>query len=339
MLTHGNFTTTVTPLLKQSIKILLLPFWLGLWCFALGLLCWYLLRGWPGDRLYPVRLLNYFTPWLLFGLLPGLTAAVLARRYSLATALALPAVLISLTYAPLFLPRAPIALAADTPLKVMSYNIWGRNQKLDEAMAIIQQEQPDILLLQEAYWPTGASLSIALANLYPDTKIYTAYEPDMGQLIISRYPLTPVETSFQKGRAQKVWANTPKGPIAVWNVHPFQPSLWRKQYRQFESLANDIACTKTPLIVGGDFNTTEQAQNYRLINQHLSNAHWEAGWGFGFSFPAHNPTYKQIPIITPMVRIDHIFYSNHFFARSAQTLATSGGSDHLPITAELSLIE
>jgi endonuclease/exonuclease/phosphatase (EEP) superfamily protein YafD len=110
---------------------------------------------------------------------------------------------------------------------------------------------------------------------------------------------------------------------------------WSKQYRQITALTEDIAQVKTPLIVGGDFNTTEQAETYRFINQYLSNAHWEAGWGFGFTFPAHNPRYKQIPVLTPMVRIDHIFYSDHFFARSAQTLATSGGSDHLPVVATL----
>lgn len=339
MLGNCKFATPITRLQKQSIKILLLPLWLGLWLFALGLLGWYLLRWWPGDQLYPVRFINYFTPWLLLGLLPGLATALLARRYRLAIAIALPTLLISLTYAPLFLPRPQVALAADAPLKVMSYNVWARNQKLDEAVAIIQQEQPDILLLQEAYWPLGQNLSNELADLYPNGQTYVAYEPDMGQLIISRYPLTPIEASFEKGRAQKVWAATPGGTIAVWNVHTYQPMTWRKQYRQIKSLADDVSHTEIPLILGGDFNTTEQAENYRLINQHLSNAHWEAGWGFGFTFPAHNPRYKRIPVLTPMVRIDHIFYSNHFFARSAQTLATSGGSDHLPVMAELSLVE
>jgi len=326
-------------LLKKLMNFLLLPLWMGLWLFALGLLGWYLLRWWPGDRLFPVRVINYFTPWLLLGLLPGMTAALVSQRYRLAVALALPTLLISLSYAPLFLPRTPAALAADTSLKVMSYNVWGRNHKLDEAIAIIQQEQPDILLLQEAYWPIGKSLGNALADLYPNAQTYSAYEPAMGQLIISRYPLTQVEASFEKGRAQKVWASTPQGTIAVWNVHTYQPLAWTEQYQQITLLTADIAQTEIPLIVGGDFNTTEQAENYRLISQYLANAHWEAGWGFGFSFPAHNPHYKHIPVITPMVRIDHIFYSNHFFAWSAQTLATSGGSDHRPVTAKLSWIE
>jgi vancomycin resistance protein VanJ len=339
MLSNGNFIISTTSFLKQSIKILLFPLWLGLWCLAVGLLGWYLLRWWPGDRLFPVRFINYFTPWLLLGLMPGLAITLLARRYRLATTLALPTLLISLTYAPLFLPRPPAALAANTPLKVMSYNVWGRNHKLDEVIAIIHQEQPDILLLQEAYWPSGYNLSSALADLYPNSQTYVAYELEMGQLIISRYPLIPTEASYKKGRAQKVQVNTPTGTIAVWNVHTYQPLTWKEQYRQITALTADIAQTEIPLIVGGDFNTTEQAENYRLINQYLSNAHWEAGWGFGFSFPAHNPRYNRIPVLTPMVRIDHIFYSSHFFARSAQTLTTSGGSDHLPVTAQLSQVE
>jgi hypothetical protein len=55
-------------------------FWLSLWFFSLGLLASYLLRWWPGDRLFPVRLINYAMPWLLFALAPGLIVALLARR-------------------------------------------------------------------------------------------------------------------------------------------------------------------------------------------------------------------------------------------------------------------
>jgi endonuclease/exonuclease/phosphatase family metal-dependent hydrolase len=91
--------------------------------------------------------------------------------------------------------------------------------------------------------------------------------------------------------------------------------------------------------VGGDFNTTDQSEGYHLLAQHLKNAHWEAGWGFGFSFPANQPRFKRIPILTPVVRIDHIFYSSHFLAHSATTLSDSGGSDHLPVIAELVGVE
>lgn len=325
--------------IKSLGHIILWPFWIALWLFGLGLLIWYPLRWWPGDQLLAVRLINYFLPWLLLGLVPGLILSLLARRYRLATVLALPTLLVGLTYAPLFLPQPPTALAGNATLKVMSYNIWGRNEQVDEIATVIKTQQPDILLLQEVNWPVADKLNDQLIDLYPNSNPYLLYEPGMGQAIVSRFPLTAAGESFKNGRVQKALVDTPDGIIAVWNVHPYQPLAWSKQYRQISALADDIANTDGPLIVGGDFNTTDQAETYRFINQHLRNAHWEAGWGFSFSFPAHTPRFKRIPIITPLVRIDHIFYSDHFFTRSAQTLPTSGGSDHFPVTAELSPVK
>jgi vancomycin resistance protein VanJ len=221
----------------------------------------------------------------------------------------------------------------------MSYNVWARNPHPADAVALIRQEQPDILLLQEVTWSTAHNLKNELADLYPDSELHFIYEPGMEQAIISRYPLTSTGASYHKGRTQKALADTPNGSVAVWNVHPRSPTKWSEQYRQISALAKDIAAVDVPLIVGGDFNTTDQAEAYRYVNQHLHNAHWEAGWGFGFSFPAHIPRFKRIPIVTPMVRIDHIFYSDHFFAHSADTLSTAGGSDHLPVVTELSLVK
>lgn len=324
--------------LKRLWSSLCWLFWLGWALLGLGLVTWYGLRWWPGDRFLPVRLFNYFMPWLLLGLMPGLALAGLARRKWVAFILAVPALFIGLTFAPLFLPRPEGVLAANASFKVMSYNIWYHNDKVAEAAGLIRQEQPDILLLQELSPGVAKSLTRELADLYPGGQLYWAYESRAYQGIISRFPLTPVELAYDKGRTQKVIAATPAGPVAVWNVHPNTPLPWSRQYRQISALVEDIAAVDGPLIVGGDFNTTDQSETYHLVNQYLHNAHWEAGWGFGFSFPAHQPRFRDIPILTPVIRIDHIFYSPHFFVSSARTLSHSGGSDHFPVTAKLSLV-
>lgn len=302
-----------------------------------GLTLWYALRWWPGDRLLPVRLLNYFMPWLLVGLLPGLILAGLARRKVTFLALAIPVSLISLSFAPLFLPQPPAVLAANTSIKVMSYNVWGRNKTLEQAARLIRQEQPDILLLQEVYPPLAKNLAAMLHDLYPDAQLHVAYEPRAGQAVFSRFPVTPVALAYEKGRTQKVSLTTPAGRIAVWNLHPNVPQPWTRHFQQLSALTEDIAQIGEPLIVGGDFNTTDHSETYELVNQYLENAHWEAGWGFGFTFPAHQPRFKSIPILTPLLRIDHIFYSPHFTAHHARTLSESGGSDHFPVVAELTL--
>lgn len=324
-------------LAKTAWQIVQFPLWAGLWAFGLGLLLWYPLRWWPGDQWAAVRLVNYFLPWLLVGLVPGLILAVLGRQQVLALILLLPTLLVSWTYVPLFMPDPPAALAADSSLKVMSYNVWSKNPDLAQAVSLIKKEQPDILLLQEDYRHISPILHPQLSNLYPEGQTYIAYEPGIGQAVISRYPVTPQEVSYKKGRTQKVRVDTPAGPIAVWNVHPHAPIDWLGHYRQLTALVDDIAQVKGPLIVGGDFNTTDQSETYQLVDRHLHNAHWEAGWGFGFTFPAHRPQFKRVPILTAVVRIDHIFYSDHFSVSAAQTLSSAGGSDHLPVTATLDL--
>ena len=82
-------TEFVNPPLKQVWIVTKSLFWARLWLFALGLVIWYPMRWWPGDRFWPVRLTNYFMPWLLVGLIPALVVAGLARRRRLATTLAI----------------------------------------------------------------------------------------------------------------------------------------------------------------------------------------------------------------------------------------------------------
>ena len=125
----------------------------------------------------------------------------------------------------------------------------------------------------------------------------------------------------------------------VINVHPDFRGYQREYQQLSRLLAEDIIPANGPVILGGDFNTTHQTQIYRLVNQHLQNAHWEAGWGFGFTFPFPVRRIRGKYPLLPLVRIDHIFYNDYFFAHNAGTLTESGGSDHLPVVAEFSWIK
>ena len=132
---------------------------------------------------------------------------------------------------------------------------------------------------------------------------------------------------------------TPAGPVAVWNVHFYPPFMYPVDVhdQQLAALIGDIETTTNPLIVAGDFNVTDQSDAYQQLNAYLNNAHERAGWGFGFSFPAA-PHKKGLPIAPgPIYRLDHVFYNRHFVAYHAATLTQSGGSDHLPVIAELQL--
>jgi len=325
--------------LPKVVNLGLKLFWSGMWLLGLGMLCWLPLRRWPGETLVPIQIFNYLMPWLLVGLLPGLAIALLGRRWALAATLAIPAAFIGINYAPLFLPRSNFVLAGSQDIKLMSYNIWRHNPNLSSSISAIQRENPDILLLQEATPAIVRQVQAEWQKSLPaGEQLYLVDDRWSQQATLSRYPLTPLGFGYEQGRALKTMVDTPAGQIEVWNVHTTQPIEREQQREEFRALVDGIAGVTGPLIVGGDFNTTDQSEMYRLINRQLSNAHWEAGWGFGFSFPAHGPTVKGVPLVTPMVRIDHIFYNHYFFAHSAGTLANVAGSDHLPIVAKLSLV-
>lgn len=340
-ISHSMPDNFIVSVLKGCWRIVCWLFWWGWGLFGLTVVTLYGLSWWSGDRFLPVRFFHYFMPWLLTGLIPGLLIAGLARRRWVTLALAAPALLTVITFAPLFLPRPNDVLAAGYSFKMMSYNIHYHNRDIVEVTSLIRQEQPDILLMQELGSTMARQLKDELADLYPDGQLYVVYESEVDQGIFSRFPLSQAGLAYDEGNVQKVMATTPAGPIAVWNVHPKGPFLWSRHYRQLSALAENIAAVDGPLIVGGDFNTTDQSETYRLVSQYLKNAHWEAGWGFGFSFPEarHQGRFRNIPVQTPIIRIDHIFYSHHFFAHNARTLSESAGSDHLPVTAELSLVK
>lgn len=309
-------------------------FWMSLWFFGLVVLISFCLRWWPGDQLRNVRLLNYIMPWLLIGLVPALIIAGLSGRNRLAATLFAPIILIILNFLPLFLNCKKDVNFNGRPLKVMSYNVWQENRNISAVAEVIKKEHPDILLLQEINKGRIQILIEELKTLYSDGKPHLAYAPQMLQAVVSRYPMTPLEASLHKGRAQEVRLATPFGPITVINIHAYKFGWLRRHQQMTALLGEDVATAKNPVILGGDFNTSDQSQTYRLVDRYLKNAHWDAGCGFGFTFPSSSSRLKRKFSIPPLIRIDHIFYSSQFIPRNARTLNKSGGSDHLPVVAE-----
>jgi endonuclease/exonuclease/phosphatase family metal-dependent hydrolase len=134
--------------------------------------------------------------------------------------------------------------------------------------------------------------------------------------------------------------------VVIWNVHP-NPVVrggWEAQRASLSLVADQVAAEDRPTIVLGDFNTTDQTANYRLVADRLIDVHQAVGRGFGFTFPDFSqarsldlPWYTG-PLLAagPVVRIDHIFASQHFVPRQAFVVPVASGSDHRPVIATLS---
>ena len=95
------------------------------------------------------------------------------------------------------------------------------------------------------------------------------------------------------------------------------------------------------VVVAGDFNLTDQTPEYRaLLGTGLLDAHREAGWGFGDTFPAGRRVRiagRQLTIPFPLLRLDYVWHSRELATRQARVWSSSGGSDHLPVVADLVL--
>lgn len=313
-----------------------------LWASGFLVNAFFILRGLTGDQFLIVRMTNYFLPWVGLVLSIGLALSLYSKKRKLSLLLSVPLVIIAGSYAPLMLRCGISAAAEGTMLKVMSYNIWQDNQDMRAAVEIIQREKPDILLLQEV---NGEQLKILLAGLNPlgmNNQFSIAYDSVNLAAVASRFLIKKEDSLPQKNRSQKVLLESPFGPLTVINVHGVRTG-WSIRHKGMEALLReDIDLERGPVILGGDFNTNEQSETFKLIEKHLINAHEKAGCGFGFTFPAKSYNFPLLPRASfsfpPFIRIDHIFHSGHFKTLRSYILKDSGGSDHLPVVAELAFV-
>lgn len=307
------------------------------WCFGSFVLAGLLLRGWIGDALFVTRYTGYLMPWLLVGLVPAAIRAARRRRRALALVLGVSAVIITTLHAPLFRVRPALRAPAqaEVRLRVMSFNTWSRNRDAERIARVIVAQRPDLLLLQEIPADVFRRLVPALGALYGGEVVHHAYDPALMQAVVSRYPLEPRPNPKDEGQTQRVLLRHPLGPVTVFNVHPLRIGGWEYRYRQIAALLEEeVLRERGPVVLGGDLNAPDRSQLYGLVARHLRNAHEEAGFGLGFTYPAAVAVLGGLPAL-PLVRLDHIFTGGGLVPVHAGTLADSGGSDHRPVFAEL----
>jgi vancomycin resistance protein VanJ len=311
------------------------------WVFAMGLAAWNLARLYPGDRWLPVRLGNYFAPWLFMALAPALAVALMARRSWLIRLVLLLGLVFAVRYWPVLTPRLSLlrAEANTSELKVMTFNVSYVNRNAAAVASLIRAESPDIIAAQELTQDLAIQLQAELWSEYP----YFQYDNSRGLTgLISRYPLKAQSTPSVLRRTHRAVAETPAGSVTVWDVHLFTALSqrgWESQKEMAIALAEQIEREEGPLIVLGDFNTTDQTENYRLIADRLTDIHWAIGRGFGFTFPDTQQYVDGSPILRPIVRIDHILVSEHFSPRETHVASSGYGSDHRPVVATVRWVD
>jgi len=306
--------------------------------YAVLMLTYLALRLFSGDRLWPVALLNNFTPWILLPALPVLILLLTARRWWRAALTGPGVAALMWLYGGLFLPNPPPppCAASDgcTALTVMTYNTGCGLIEPDDLIAVLRDSEADIIALVEVTADEVPLLNAALAEVYPYRVLYGYGIPGIG--LLSRYPILEHELfdlsthAFPYLRAR---LDVEGRPLTVIAAHPPPGLEGLRAYRipgtpDFPLLA-DAAVSDGPTLLIGDLNTSDQSENYqRLAEAGLQDSFREAGWGLGLTFPASGANMPSL------VRIDYIWHTPGFHAVRAWT-GPDAGSDHLPVTAQL----
>ena len=309
----------------------------------LALTCAVLAAAALGGRVSPrLDLLTHAAPFLFMGgALAGLVWWSLDRPGAFTPALAAVAVAASGALMAPDLARAiwpRTVRPGEHTLKLIQFNLWGRNSDPDGTARWILAQQADILVLEEA---GGAAESVirALQGRYPHRLSCDDPRPCPTMILSRQAPLAggPFNESDQARGIGAVWARFAAddgGQFSVVGVHLTRPYPLGFQQFQADTLAAAVAkFPKSRLIVAGDLNSTPWSFTLKRLDRGLGIArrtHALASWPAGaFSvYRLHSPM--------PLVPIDHVYAGRDWRTVSVKR-GPRLGSDHYPVVVTLRL--
>jgi len=286
--------------------------------------------------------------WHFSNLLPALIAlspmiaiiGLMGRKQWFAFHL-IPALLFLGIYGEYYIPKA-VSVPDDTPqLRVMTFNTRYVHDSAYKLADIILESDADVIALQELSTPAADYFLEYLSDAYPYQITHTNGLSVTGKGLLSRYPLTndSLETLDRMTyilRAEFVFAGE---TVTIINAHPSPPSYGinfnaHNRGRHITWLLDYIEQQSNPLILLGDFNTTQHSTDYDRLTANLHDSFRDAGWGLGQTFPS-GEAFRKLDFFPPLIRIDYVFHSDDLQAVSSQVWHTSGGSDHIPVVTDL----
>jgi endonuclease/exonuclease/phosphatase (EEP) superfamily protein YafD len=312
--------------------------------FGYGLaVCGYLLARWlVGESWNWVAFINNFVPWLALVALIVSILSLFTRWRWLLIPLQLPILILFIVfYGEMFWPRAQ---AADHPagieITAANFNIHSDKSDPEAIVAAIDALDADIIGLEEVGPPHSDLIESELGDEYPYRLIY-ASSTMHGVAFLSRYPILSEEVfnPFVKYvRHVRIVIDVNGTPVVVYLTHPHSPNEMFTRYddrwrtHQLGHLREWLVRDSDPVLILCDCNMTDQSDDYRALDNLVTDSFREAGWGMGFTFP-NGKVYPR------MVRIDYVWHSNQFVAYDAYVADDNGTSDHSPMVARLVLRE
>ena len=214
--------------------------------------------------------------------------------------------------------------------RVVTANVNSKNPTIGRAVDDALRRGGDLVLLIEA----------GKGRWTPPPEYTTVIRPRYSaQVILSRFPARLLDKPPgwpNDFRAHRLEVDAPSGRIVVYLAHLKRPHLGpgrilgirrqlRAQRRERESLLRSARAEEVPVVVAGDFNTSDRSGPYRRITSRFRDA-MRTGWG--------GPTYVRTSWRPFLLRIDHIFVPRHWCSARAERFALQG-SDHRGLAVDV----
>lgn len=228
----------------------------------------------------------------------------------------------------------------EKPLKVLSFNVYFKNDNYENIYQTLKASDSDIIVLQEAQPDFMRYGHDRLKVDYPF--YYPAIEEGRHArwTLYSRYPVIETRALDVAGaRSAALYAKIDvNGRIVnVITLHAKSPkTLNRVETRNARldglgSVVQGIMRDNQYVIVAGDFNNVPWHPTMKTFKARTGLRNNNVVYNYFGTWPAWFPSFFSIPI-------DHIFYDQSFH-HASYSRKLSAGSDHYPIAADLYFCE
>jgi endonuclease/exonuclease/phosphatase (EEP) superfamily protein YafD len=289
------------------------------------------LGGWLGRWLWLGELASHFRVQYFWIFVLGGLLLVAARRFRLAAAAALFALLNLATILPLYWPAAGPPTAGRR-LRAVSLNVYSANDRHDDVVAFLSASRADFIVLLEvtAEW---RDLFDALQAEYPFGR-FELRSDSFGMALLSRLPAEEFDVVFVgSARLPSIVARyiVDGRDLTLIGTHPLPPgSSARRQMRdeQFAGLAALVRERPGPVILMGDLNVTSWSASFDLLVAGTRLHDSRRGFGVQPSWPAW--------LAIGRIPIDHCLVTPEVTIVDRQ-IGPDVGSDHYPVVVDLAL--
>lgn len=165
-----------------------------------------------------------------------------------------------LAIASVTLPPAAASPAAGPPLRVLSFNVAGRNHQFERVAELLAASKADVVVLQEL----SAERTRLVAEKLPQLpyRFVEASRPVYGAVVLSRWPFIEAkahELTPGGNRAARVKLRVHGIEVSVVGVHlhwPLIPRMAALRDAELVGLARLMSSIEGPRVLVGDFNIT-----------------------------------------------------------------------------------